>query len=134
MKSKKPGVFTALAARIRKRFGSRRAIAVLIVFAAFEIGGLVLAWTAFAGSGNGVRNSVCVGSYTSVACSTNWRYTDDYGTPPRLKVPDPKEEAAALERDRKWMARCRPVVRHDQLGVARYVYAAPGCEYGRSED
>lgn len=39
-----------------------------------------------------------------------------------------KAEFAA--RDRKWVARCHPVVERDGYGVARYHYAAPGCEYG----
>jgi len=129
-----PLVLTAIAARIRKRFASRRAIAVMLAFAALEVGSLILAWSAFAGSASGVRNTVCVGAYTSAACSTNWRYRDDFEvTPSRLKV-DEQEEARAQERDRKWMARCRPIQRQDELGVTRYYYAAPGCEYGRIED
>lgn len=130
----KPRVLTAIAARIRKRLASRRAIAIMLAFAALEIGSLILAWTAWAGSANGVRNTVCVGAYSSVACSTNWRYRDDFEvTPSRLKV-DPHEDAQVQERDRKWMARCRPIMRQDELGVSRYYYAAPGCEYGRIED
>ena len=44
------------------------------------------------------------------------------------------EQAAAAERERRWLARCRPVVQQDQFGVGRYRYAAPGCEFGRSQD
>jgi hypothetical protein len=124
---------TALAGWLKRRFGSRRAIALMLVFAAIEIGGLVLAWTAFAGSAYGVRNTACVGGRFSVACSTNWRYHDDFDAGARRIAADPREEAAALERDRKWIARCRPELRSDRYGVSRYVYAAPGCEHGRLE-
>lgn len=130
----KPRVLTAIVKRIKARFGSRRAIVLMLVFTAFEIGGLLLTWSAFAGSAYGTRNTSCVGGYSSVACSTNWRYHDDFGVASARIAPDPHEEAAALERDRKWLARCKPVARHDQFGVARYVYAAPGCEYGRADN
>ncbi len=129
----KPRLLTAITRRVKARFATRRAIALMLLFAAIEIGGLIVAWTAFAGSGYGVRNTVCVGGYSSAACSTNWRYRDDYGVTPARIAPDPHEEAAALERDRKWVARCRPVVRADRFGVNRYVYAAPGCEFGRAD-
>ena len=39
-----------------------------------------------------------------------------------------KSQLAA--RDRKWLARCHPVAERDSYGVARYHYAASGCEYG----
>ncbi len=42
--------------------------------------------------------------------------------------------AESRERERKWVERCRPVVRQDAYGVGRYVYAARGCEFGRMED
>jgi hypothetical protein len=32
--------------------------------------------------------------------------------------------------DRKWLARCRPILKYDHYGVARYHYSAPGCEFG----
>jgi hypothetical protein len=129
----KPRALTALAGWLKRRFGSRRAITLLIVFSAIEIGGLLLAWSAFAGSAYGVRNTACVGGRFSIACSTNWRYSDDFDAPARRIAPDPREEAAAVERDRKWLARCRPQLRADQYGVNRYVYAAAGCEHGRLE-
>jgi hypothetical protein len=53
-----------------------------------------------------------------------------------IHVPPPKTEkevAEAAERDRLWVARCRPTIRQDQYGVRRYHYAAPGCEYGKYE-
>jgi hypothetical protein len=53
-----------------------------------------------------------------------------------IGVPPPKTEkeiADAAERERLWLARCRPVIRQDHYGVRRYHYAAPGCEYGKYE-
>lgn len=52
-------------------------------------------------------------------------------------VPEPIDAAEKARReagDHKWLARCRPVIQHDFLGVSRYRYSAPGCEFGVSED
>jgi hypothetical protein len=60
-----------------------------------------------------------------------------YGGVARIyKVDEPRAEdvAAAMQRDRKWMDRCKPVIRRDAYGVGRYYYAAPGCEFGRTDD
>ena len=46
----------------------------------------------------------------------------------------PEEMKEAEERDRKWVARCKPELRQDQYGVNRYHYAARGCEYGKLAD
>jgi hypothetical protein len=43
---------------------------------------------------------------------------------------DESQKAEVAARDRKWVVHCRPEVRHDSFGVARYHYAAPGCEFG----
>lgn len=45
--------------------------------------------------------------------------------------PPSNGDRAALERDQRWLARCKPVIREDKYGMPRYVYAAEGCEYGR---
>jgi hypothetical protein len=45
-----------------------------------------------------------------------------------------EERAQAAVRERKWLAQCHPVVRRDPYGVARYQYAARGCEYGIGAD
>ena len=59
-----------------------------------------------------------------------------YGIPLIIQVPAPAADRAgeSAQRERKWLARCRPAIRHDEYGVGRYVYAARGCEFGRSED
>ncbi len=77
----------------------------------------------------------CVHSAGSVHCVRQYRYDDD-GTPGvrTLRPPSEDEVAEARERDRRWVARCRPKLRQDTYGVSRYYYAAPGCEYGKFED
>ena len=75
----------------------------------------------------------CVGTWHAVNCASRWAPPTD----PFIRiVPQPvgdAERGRAIERDRKWLARCRPVVAQDHYGVARYQYAAPGCEFGVGE-
>ena len=47
---------------------------------------------------------------------------------------DEAEKARLVARDRKWLERCNPIVERDRYGVGRLRYAAPGCEFGVSED
>ncbi len=72
----------------------------------------------------------CVGQHGAFSCSTVWGRAGD----PHIRtVSGPgsaQEEAEFVERDRKWMARCRPVIRQDRYGVGRYHYAASACEFG----
>lgn len=78
----------------------------------------------------GIESTSCVGSYDAVSCSTVWGGADDpyIRTVPGLR--GTQEEAEFAERDRQWVARCRPVIKQDQYGVGRYHYAAAGCEFG----
>ena len=76
---------------------------------------------------DGVRATSCINSWRSMTCVTNWRKW--YPEPP--KPPTEQEIAESRERDRKWQARCQPIIQQDGFGVARYTYAAPGCEFGR---
>ncbi len=79
-----------------------------------------------------LRSSSCVGAGGSFSCVTVWR--DSAPNPHVIRVQPSKEEvAAAEERERQWVARCRPSTRQDQYGVSHYVYAAPGCEFGKTE-
>ena len=97
-----------------------------------RIGAVALAVTGFAAEpahAGGYNSLNCVGSYNFFNCLHRFDYA-----PPERYVPDPQEQAAAAERERRWLARCRPVVQQDQFGVGRYRYAAPGCEWGRSQD
>lgn len=72
----------------------------------------------------------CIRSASFFTCVRQW----DRPVAGRIGPPDPREQAEADERERKWLARCRPQIRQDGYGVGRYHYAAAGCEYGRSED
>lgn len=48
-------------------------------------------------------------------------------------VPPPADPAAAAERERKWIADCKPTLARDHYGVMRYQYAKAGCEFGSPE-
>ncbi len=81
----------------------------------------------------------CVGGGGSFSGGSNCVFTIREGAPSGVarvyKVEEPRGEALeeALERDRKWMARCKPVIRQDAYGVGKYYYAAAGCEFGKSD-
>ncbi len=81
---------------------------------------------------DGIRNTTCLHIAGASTCTTQWRYgvTSQY-LPWRVDV---RETAASAERERKWLARCRPVAQEDALGISRYRYAAAGCEFGKTED
>ncbi len=58
----------------------------------------------------------------------------DVPTPPVRNVEQERLDAQAQQReDAKWEAFCKPTFRTDQFGVRRAIYAAQGCEFGRSE-
>jgi hypothetical protein len=77
----------------------------------------------------------CVFHRGASHCVRQYRY-GDRGTNgiQRLREPSEQEIAESRERERRWVARCRPHLRPDAHGVNRYVYAAPGCEYGQDRD
>jgi hypothetical protein len=80
-----------------------------------------------------VGSSSCLGSWYSFNCVNQWAPTGD---PFIRMVPPPADAAAkasALHHERRWVDRCRPVIRQDRYGIARYRYAAPGCEFGIGE-
>jgi hypothetical protein len=76
---------------------------------------------------------------TGPASANDVRAQSIFGAPinPHISYsPQPISDAArarAEDRDRRWMERCRPVIRQDEHGVERYTYAAAGCEFGRIE-
>ncbi len=76
----------------------------------------------------------CVGARSSFNCAAQWGTAGD----PFLRaVPEAlgaAERAQIAARDRKWLARCHPIIERDRYGVARYRYAAPGCEFGIGAD
>ncbi len=87
----------------------------------------VVTWTwTYAG---GVSDTNCISTWQGFDCVTRWGPPRD---PTVRLVPEPGEEEKArmTAHDRRWLARCRPVVKYDHNGVARYHYSAPGCEFG----
>lgn len=100
----------------------------------------VSAWTAMTGAAfaQRVTDTVvgsCVFSGGLGHCVRQYRYGDVGATGIKTsRELSPEDAAENRERERKWVERCKPVVRQDAYGVSRYVYAARGCEYGRIED
>jgi hypothetical protein len=82
---------------------------------------------AFAGS----ESLTCVRSRGILSCFSLWSDPSVNHAP---AARDPREGAEAAESERRWTARCRPIIQQDRHGVARYHYAAPGCEYGVIDD
>ena len=55
-------------------------------------------------------------------------------TPHIVQVRQPisdQESAEHQARDKRWQDRCKPATKQDHFGVERYVYTAPGCEFGK---
>jgi hypothetical protein len=78
----------------------------------------------------GAASVSCLGASGAFSCSAIW---GSAGDPYIRTVPAPRtaEEQARYEaRDRRWVERCRPIIMQDRYGVARYHYAAAGCEFG----
>jgi hypothetical protein len=67
-------------------------------------------------------------------CTSYWRHGVGGGGQYLPWQVDARQTAASAERERKWLARCRPVTTEDQFGISRYRYAAKGCEFGKTED
>jgi hypothetical protein len=80
----------------------------------------------------------CVHARGIWSCSDTWNPEEKGGGFPKvIHPPAPsgdRETAEADEHYRKWLDRCRPVVKDDKYGVGRYTYAAAGCEFGRIRD
>lgn len=80
----------------------------------------------------GVERETCSRVGDQWTCTLRWD-DGDRGFPKVIYVPyQDRREAADWEKT--WLARCRPVIRRDRYGIGRYIYAAPGCEFGKSED
>jgi hypothetical protein len=74
----------------------------------------------------------CLWSWGAYMCTERWSNGASNGR--ERPAADPRDAAESAERERKWAARCKPEIRQDRFGVSRYRYAAPGCEFGKSED
>jgi len=101
---------------------------------------LITTWTA--ARADGVLLGSCIGSpgffgshgavrsQGAVNCVIRW---GGAGDPYIRTVPEPvgqAERERSAERERKWEARCKPVIAQDGYGVPRYRFSAPGCEFG----
>jgi hypothetical protein len=82
--------------------------------------------------GSAVLN--CVGSRGSVSCAAHWGPRGETHIRRYLPPRDEQLEREAAARERRWVTRCRPVLKEDAYGVSRYEYAAPGCEFGRTQE
>jgi hypothetical protein len=82
----------------------------------------------------GVSNTSCVGGFTTFNCVTRWGPAGDRYVRVVPRPVDEAEKARLVARDRKWLERCNPIVERDRYGVGRLRYAAPGCEFGVSDD
>lgn len=72
----------------------------------------------------------CSGGWGFVGCT--WR--NGTGKTHVRAVPQPKSEqdkAESAHRERLWVARCRPRLTVDDLGMQRYAYAASACDLGK---
>ena len=93
---------------------------------------LMLAVAPEAAQAEGVRTLSCVGGSGAASCVATRR--NGVANPHIIQVPkaiSEQENAEQQQRDKLWQTRCRPVVKQDEFGVSRYVYAARGCEFGR---
>jgi hypothetical protein len=86
------------------------------------------------GSGGWRCRGSCVGGFTSFNCVTRWGPAGDPYVRVVPRPVDEAEKARLVACDRKWLERCNPIVERDRYGVGRLRYAAPGCEFGVSED
>jgi hypothetical protein len=116
---------------------TRRAAAPSTSWLVARVGGamiLTVMTVTSAYAGGGVTETSCVGTLRDFNCVTLW---GPAGDPNVRLVPQPlseAEKARVLAHERRWLARCHPVLAHDRYGVSRYQYAAPGCEFGVGED
>ena len=98
-------------------------------------GALLATFSAAAPAHAGAGSVACVGTGSGVSCAGVWGEAG--GFPRIIDVPpyrNDDERIASEARERKWSVRCQPLIRQDRYGVGRYEYAAPGCEFGKSED
>jgi hypothetical protein len=78
----------------------------------------------------GVGGLSCIGGFRSLNCMAQWGFPGDPYIRPVPETLGEADKAQAATRERRWLIHCHPVIAHDAYGVARYRYAAPGCEYG----
>ena len=110
---------------LRCRLHSSAKLATALVVSVFTL--LTICGAARA-EGAGVGG--CIGSWDTLNCVVRW---GPIGDPYVRQVPEAAtdtERGIATEHERRWEQHCRPQIALDHYGVARYLYAAPGCEFG----
>ena len=81
---------------------------------------------------DGVDTMNCYGTRNMRSCVATYRSGRfNPQCDQRAGAAKPEEREAAEARDRRWVERCRPLIRQDRFGMPRYSYGAPGCEFGR---
>jgi hypothetical protein len=94
----------------------------------------LLATTLAPADAAGVGGLSCVGGFRSLNCMARWAFPGDPYIRPVPETLGETEKAEAATRERRWLLHCHPIVQRDAYGVARYLYDAPGCEYGIGAD
>jgi hypothetical protein len=97
-----------------------------------RIGVVIGLWAATLASADaaGVGGLSCIGGFSSLNCTAQWGFPGDAHVRPVPEILGEAEKAQAATRERRWLIHCHPVIARDAYGVARYRYAARGCEYG----
>jgi len=88
------------------------------------------------GYGGGSSSAYGGGASSGFGADSCVEVRREVGNPYVISIRPPQGEEEYrdfLDRDRLWRDRCHPVVKQDTRGIARYVYSAPGCDYGRYE-
>jgi hypothetical protein len=82
--------------------------------------------------GEGTYTSNCYRTGRTESCVATFRRGNFHPNVINVPAPTNADDIAAAEaRDRRWVERCRPVIRQDHFGMPRYSYSAAGCEFGR---
>ena len=97
--------------------------------AAIDVSPASADWTITGSCVGGWRMGSCVVHKNDNPRDPHVRYI--HGAP-NPGAPSDVEIRQSEERDRKWLAYCKPVLIKDRYGVERYHYAKPGCEFGHS--
>jgi hypothetical protein len=74
----------------------------------------------------------CFGGRGVGTCVLNYGGGD--GNPHVRTIPAPateQDKAESAQRERLWVARCKPQMAVDDFGVQRYTYAASACDFGK---
>jgi hypothetical protein len=118
-------------------FGSARvhgtARSAAVVAAAIALSLIASATTMNSAAAQEIHTGGCIASWGAFSCADLWATPSDPFLRLAPQPTTPEAQAGAKSRDRRWVERCRPTIRQDRYGVARYTYAMPGCDFGFGE-